>query len=64
MDHPDRVIDLLAGKNAQWSVIGAQDAMEYYDQVNGDSTQLRLSYEWQWLASYAFIRRGLTPVQR
>jgi len=46
-----------------WSSKGAQDAMEYYDQVRGDFAALKKSYEWDWLASYALIKRGLTTVQ-
>ena len=48
-------------KNAEWSQFGAEDAVEYYNEVNGDFTALKKSYEWEWLASYAFIRRNLTP---
>ena len=47
----------------QWSAKGAQDAVEYYESVNGDLAQLRLSYDWAWLSSYAFMRRGLTTDQ-
>jgi hypothetical protein len=47
----------------QWSIKGAQDAMEYYQAVEGDSTELRKSYEWAWLASYALIKRNLTTDQ-
>jgi hypothetical protein len=47
----------------QWSRLGAEDALEYYDQVNGDFDQLKKSYEWDWLASYAFFKRNLTPNQ-
>jgi hypothetical protein len=49
------------GSNGDWSVFGAQDAVEYYDSVAGDFEQLRKSYDWTWLASYALIRRNLTP---
>jgi hypothetical protein len=45
----------------QWSRLGAEDAVEYYDQVAGDFDQLKKSYEWEWLASYAFFKRNLTP---
>jgi hypothetical protein len=45
----------------QWSMKGAQDAVEYYDQVGGDFAELKKSYEWAWLASYAFMKRSLTP---
>jgi hypothetical protein len=47
----------------QWSQFGAQDAAEYYDQVNGDFDALKKSYEWEWLASYAFVKRSLLPSQ-
>ena len=47
----------------QWSQFGAQDAVEYYDQVNGDFDALKKSYEWEWLATYAFVKRSLTPHQ-
>jgi hypothetical protein len=45
--------------NGHWSHKGAQDAVEYYDEVKGDPTELRKSYEWAWLATYAFMRRSL-----
>ena len=47
--------------NEEWSRCGAQDAIEYYDAVQGDFTELRKSYEWAWLASYAMLRRNLLP---
>ena len=45
----------------QWSIKGAEDAVEFYDAVNGNPAELRKSYEWDWLASYAFMKRSLTP---
>jgi hypothetical protein len=48
------------GLNGNWSVLGAQDAVEYYEAVAGDFEALRKSYDWSWLASYALIRRNLT----
>ena len=50
-------------RNGDWSQWGAKDAVEYYDRVAGDPAQLRLSYEWAWLASYAFMQRKLVPDQ-
>jgi hypothetical protein len=47
--------------HGHWSHKGAQDAVEYYEEVKGDPTELKKSYEWAWLASYAFMRRSLTP---
>jgi len=49
--------------NSEWSRWGAEDAVEYYDAVNGDLEQLRKSYDWAWLASYALIKRNLIPDQ-
>jgi hypothetical protein len=43
------------GVNGHWSVLGASDAMNYYESVGGDFAELKKSYEWQWLASYAMI---------
>ena len=43
----------------QWSSKGAADAMEYYEEVGGDFEALRKSYEWSWLATYAFVKRSL-----
>jgi len=51
------------GWNGEWSRDGAADGVEYYQQVNGDFAELKKSYEWEWLASYAFMRRNLTPDQ-
>ena len=45
--------------HGHWSHKGAQDAVEYYDAVNGNPTELRKSYEWDWLATYAFMKRSL-----
>ena len=45
----------------QWSSKGAQDAVEYYEEVGGDFDALRKSYEWDWLATYAFVKRNLVP---
>jgi len=49
--------------NSEWSRWGAEDAVEYYDAVNGDMVELRKSYDWAWLASYAMIKRNLIPDQ-
>ena len=49
--------------NSQWSIHGAQDAVAYYNEVSGDFDALKKSYEWEWLASYALLKRNLTPDQ-
>jgi hypothetical protein len=47
----------------QWSKKGAEDAVEYYESVDGNFIELRKSYDWDWLATYAMIKRGLIPDQ-
>jgi hypothetical protein len=50
-------------ENGKYSVYGAEDAVEYYDAVAGEFSELKKSYDWAWLASYAFVKRGLAPDQ-
>jgi len=52
-----------SSEHSHMSVAGAEDALEYYDQVSGDFDALKKSYEWSWLASYAFFKRNLTTNQ-
>ena len=40
------------GEKGQWSIQGAVDAVEYYEEVAGDFDKLKLSYDWEWLNSY------------
>jgi hypothetical protein len=49
--------------DGQWSRKGAEDGVEYYDSVGGDFAELKKSYEWSWLATYAFVKRSLTTDQ-
>ena len=49
--------------DSEWSRKGAEDAVEYYNSVNGDFAELKRSYDWAWLASYALIKRNLIPSQ-
>jgi len=37
------------GKFNEYSTEGAQHAVEYFDEVNGDFNKLKLSYDWPWL---------------
>ena len=37
------------GNFAEWSILGAQDAIAYYNEVGGDYEKLKLSFEWAWL---------------
>ena len=49
--------------NGQYSIYGAEDAVEYYDSVKGEFAELKKSYDWEWLASYAFMKRNLLTNQ-
>jgi hypothetical protein len=49
--------------DGKWSMKGAEDAIEYYDSIAGDFAELKKSYDWAWLASYALIKRNLTTHQ-
>ena len=40
------------GKYNEYSTDGAQHAIEYYDEVDGDFEKLKLSYDWPWLRAY------------
>ena len=40
-----------SGKFSDYSIEGAQHAVEYYKEVNGNFDKLKLSYEWKWLRS-------------
>jgi hypothetical protein len=42
----------------QWSKKGATDAVEYYDAVKGEFSELKKSYDWAWLNSYAMLKYG------
>lgn len=40
------------GDYAEWCLRGAQDAVAYYNSVNGDQLELMRSFEWDWLRDY------------
>ena len=40
------------GNYSEWSIKGAADAVEYYDNVAGEYDKLMLSFEWAWLKEY------------
>jgi hypothetical protein len=40
------------GDFAEWSILGSKDAVEYYNDVNGDYNQLMFSFEWHWLKQH------------
>jgi hypothetical protein len=45
-------LNVAEGAYADWSIKGAEDAVEYYTKVNGDMDKLLLSFEWAWLDDY------------
>lgn len=45
-------LTVAAGEYGVWSTRGAADAIDYYNVVNGDFEQLKLSYDWAWLNQY------------
>jgi hypothetical protein len=49
--------------NSEWSRWGAEDAVEYYESVDGAVDELKKSYDWGWLATYALLKRNLIPDQ-
>jgi len=55
----DKWLNRGALEHGEWSIYGAEDAVEYYDAVNGAMEELKKSYDWAWLASYALLKRNL-----
>jgi hypothetical protein len=48
----DTWLTVADGDYAEFSLLGAQDAVAYYEQVAGDYTELMRSFEWAWLKDY------------
>ena len=40
------------GKNAEWCIKGANDAVEYMDSVKSRLEDLKKSYDFEWLIKY------------
>jgi hypothetical protein len=40
------------GDYSEFSILGARDAVDYYNKVNGNYTELMRSFEWAWLKDY------------
>lgn len=51
-DRLDIWLTVGMGAFSQYSMDGAQHAVEYYEEVNGDFDKLKLSYEWKWLREF------------
>lgn len=50
------------GKNAEWCLRGAQDAVHYFTSVGGDYEKLLLTFDWDWLADYASLYNWSQPL--
>ena len=42
-------LNVASGDHAAWCLQGARDAVDYYNEVNGDYNKLMLSFDWPWL---------------
>lgn len=42
------------GQNAEHCLQGAQDALNYYEKINGRIEDLQLSFDWAWLQDYYY----------
>jgi len=48
----DTWLTVANGDYAKFSILGAEDAVDYYEQVKGDYMELMRSFEWVWLREY------------
>jgi hypothetical protein len=46
----DTWLTVANGDNAEWCLRGAKDAINYYNEVNGNNNKLMLSFDWPWLS--------------
>jgi hypothetical protein len=52
----DTWLTVADGDYAEFSLLGAADAVDYYNKVNGDYTELMRSFDWAWLREYYTMR--------
>lgn len=45
----DTWLTVADGDNSEWCLRGAQDAVDYFNEVNGEYDRLMLSFDWPWL---------------
>jgi hypothetical protein len=48
----DTWCSIAVGDNSEWVLQGAQDALSYYQEVNGNLDALMLSFDWAWLQQW------------
>jgi len=51
------------GPIGEWSRKGAEDAIDYFREVDLDFDKLKLTYEWEWLNNYFVKKYGKEPAQ-
>jgi hypothetical protein len=51
------------GKYCEWSVIGAQDGIDFYQSVNGNYEELIKSFSWDWLNHYYSSKYNIMDYQ-
>jgi len=49
------------GENAEYCLAGAKDALDYYNQTQGNYEKLKLSFDWAWLQDYYYSLYQTTP---
>tara|TARA_R110000823_G_scaffold101636_17_gene218374 strand:+ start:5675 stop:6973 length:1299 start_codon:yes stop_codon:yes gene_type:complete len=49
---------IATGDYAQWSLIGAQDALDYYEDTEGKMKLLLKSFDWKWLDKHYYKLYG------
>jgi hypothetical protein len=42
-------LTVAEGEHAEWCLRGANDAVDYYNEVGGEYDRLMLSFDWPWL---------------
>jgi len=47
-----RWLNVADGEYSDWCLKGAEDAIKYYESVNGNFKDLRLTYDWDWIHTY------------
>jgi hypothetical protein len=45
-------LNVAKGAHGDYSIKGSQDAVEYFEKVNGNFNDLKLTYEWNWLENF------------
>jgi len=46
-------LSVATGEYGEWSIQGANDAVEYYEQVRGEYKFLLDTFDWEWLRNYS-----------